>query len=58
MTESRTIRFALGLLACGLLGGLGAYLGGHWGLAAWGGAVGGGLGGWVFSMLSPRSPGK
>ncbi len=58
MSGSRTHRFALGVLACGLLGGVGSYLGSLWGFAALGGAVGGGLGGWVFSMVSPRSPEK
>lgn len=58
MTDSRNIRFALGLLACGLLAGIGSYLGGLWGVAVLGGMVGGGLGGWVFSKLSTRSPGS
>jgi hypothetical protein len=58
MSRSRTHRLVLGMLACGLLGGVGSYLGSLWGFAALGGAVGGGLGGWVFSMVSPRSPEK
>ena len=58
MSGSRNHRLVLGMLACGLLGGVDSYFGSLWGFAALGGAVGGGLGGWVFSMLSSRSPEK